>query len=264
MRIERGCLNGRIDILGSGNYYYFCLMNSLSQKAHDISSAVFRVATLVKNRKLRLELENAAVELVVRYEEVANPALSHSATVIDVLERLVTLAESVKEMKEINAQVLRRELDGFQAAIVLKFSESKRQDVDLSEEFERLSTNSESSTNIRRMEEEGSMGQPTSENVEINVGVLDVPNGRPTSPNGNGKELTDRQTAILFKVREIPFCRLRNLMEVFPDISERTIRNEIAVLIQNALVRRVGLGGPNSYFESMEIATVPEQQVQKI
>ena len=74
-------------------------MKALSQKAHDISSAVFRVATLVKNRKLRLELENAAVELVVRYEEVANPALSHSATVIDVLERLVTLAESVKEMR---------------------------------------------------------------------------------------------------------------------------------------------------------------------
>src|SRR3989344_6199046 len=135
MRIERGCLNGRIDILGSGNYYYFCLMNSLSQKAHDISFAVFRVATLIRNRKLRTELEDAAVELVARYEEVANPALSHSATVIDILERLIYLAESIKEMKEVNATVLRRELDGFQSAIIRQLAKTKRQDIDLSEEF---------------------------------------------------------------------------------------------------------------------------------
>jgi len=33
-------------------------------KAHDISFAVFRVAAIVKNMKLRMALEDAAVELV--------------------------------------------------------------------------------------------------------------------------------------------------------------------------------------------------------
>lgn len=214
-------------------------MNTLSQKAHDISFAVFRVATLIKNTKLRKELENAAIELVVRYEEVANPALAHSATVIDVLDRLVSLAESVKEMKEINAQVLRRELEGFHAAIINHFSESKRQDVDLSSDFQIPALKSNNENQV--------LENTADEATEI-----------------AGGPLTERQTAILEKVREIPFCRLRNLMEIFPDISERTIRNEIAVLIQNELIKRVGLGGPNSYFESMEVALAPEQQIQKI
>ena len=124
----------------------------------------------------------------------------------------------------------------------MHFSEGKRQDIDLSADFQ---TAKEENT-------------PVVEDINNKPELDRVPDFVNSSElNVNSTPLTDRQTAILFKVREIPLCRLRNLMEAFPDISERTIRNEIAVLIQNGLIKRVGLGGPNSYFESMELAPLP-------
>ena len=110
-------------------------MNSLSHKAHDISFAVFRVATLIKNRKLREELENAAVDFTVNYQNILNHPSGHFATVFDKLERLISLAGSIKEMKEINANVLKRELNSFQTAVLNQLQKDNWQDIDLSDDF---------------------------------------------------------------------------------------------------------------------------------
>ena len=220
-------------------------LTPISQKAHDISFAVFRVATLVKNTKLRGELEDAAVNLVSKYEEVFDrESQFYIPNVVDRLERLVMLAESVGEMKPINAGVLKRELTNLQSAITAHTTDAQnsvtgKTDVDISSMFlpsEILTKEAFSNGKAKtKLPNEVSKEEEASDNFTAS------------------SELTVRQMAIMRCVREIQFCRLRNIMEAMPNVSERTIRNDIQNLIEKEVVRRIGGGGPSSYFESMEM-----------
>ena len=82
--------------------------------AHEIASAVFRVAALTRHERLRKELEEAAIELV-RDINRKN---------IDTLERLVRFTKTVGEMSQINADVLCRELGNLRIMLNSEISES--------------------------------------------------------------------------------------------------------------------------------------------
>lgn len=85
-----------------------------SDLAHEIASAVFRVAALVRHERLRKELEEGAVGLV------KNTHLENAT----ILERMVRLTEAVGEMSEINAMVLCRELGNLRVLLNTEISES--------------------------------------------------------------------------------------------------------------------------------------------
>jgi hypothetical protein len=57
-----------------------------------------------------------------------------------------------------------------------------------------------------------------------------------------------RQTAILEKIRQSGNCRLKDIQEVFPDISERTLRYDLQFLAEHDLIERVGVGGPAVFY----------------
>lgn len=61
-------------------------------------------------------------------------------------------------------------------------------------------------------------------------------------------EADKRQTAIIEKIAELGNCRLKDLMEHLPDVSERTIRYDLQKLIDQEVVERVGGGGPFSFY----------------
>lgn len=84
-----------------------------SDLAHEIASAVFRVAALMRHERLRKELEEAAIDLVK----------SICPENADTLERLVRLTEAVGEVSEINAMVLCRELGNLQIMLNAEISE---------------------------------------------------------------------------------------------------------------------------------------------
>lgn len=58
----------------------------------------------------------------------------------------------------------------------------------------------------------------------------------------------DRLTVILDTIKESGYCRLRDLQEIFPEFSERTIRYDIEKLANQGLVERVGNGGPATFY----------------
>src|SRR3989344_697612 len=111
------------------------LSRSVFAKAHDISFAVFRVAHVVKNMRLRMALEDAAVDLV------ASPADG----TVDKLLALIKLTASINEIRALNAEVLERELnllsDMTQRAINTAISRNtvgNEEEPDLSEFFAEL------------------------------------------------------------------------------------------------------------------------------
>ncbi|OGY60312.1 MAG: hypothetical protein A3B23_00205 [Candidatus Colwellbacteria bacterium RIFCSPLOWO2_01_FULL_48_10] len=255
-------------------------MNNLSYKAHDIVFAVFRVATLIRNAGLRRELEDAAIGFLSKFDEQA----LHLGlpTVFDKLERFILIAKSVKEMKDINADVLIREIGYLQKAMQEKIkAPAAGPDIDLGKEFPVGNLNIERFNDLKietlkpsyakamegrdlRAKDDLLMEElPLSANNESSTNIRigsDAANDLWVSGNG---EISKRQESVLNKIRETQLCRLRNLMETFPDISERTIRNDIQTLINRRLVRRVGGGGPNSYFESLEVSLPTETHLQK-
>lgn len=62
-----------------------------------------------------------------------------------------------------------------------------------------------------------------------------------------------RQKAIFDKIRQLSAsseegCGLRNLIEAFPDVSDRTLRYDLQKLIMQELIVKVGNRGPNTSY----------------
>lgn len=57
-----------------------------------------------------------------------------------------------------------------------------------------------------------------------------------------------RQSAILDRIRQRGYCRLRDIEEAFAGTSERTLRYDLQHLIEQNLVERIGSGGPASFY----------------
>lgn len=218
-------------------------LSPIAQKAHDIAYATFRVAGLIRKTDLRAEIEKAGIALIAHYEEVADPLLPFTTpNVIEKLERLVAFAESIGEMKPVNASVLKRELKNLQTAIDFHINTFKGSP---------LAKNGQASGNQQDIDISSMFPSGNTQGVSSRVPEK-TPFDRSEEIPSNS-EISVRQTAILRNIRENQFCRLRNIVDAMPNISERTIRNDIQTLIERGLVRRVGGGGPNSYFETMEL-----------
>ena len=191
MSLERNISNNR-------NHYSNRQITSLSR---DIAHAVFRVARLVRNRKLKTELESVSVDLVKDVDvEAANS-----------LERLVRLAEVVGEMNRVNMEVLCRELAIFRKLVFGKTAEIAK------------FPHSGKISNIESIF--GEKGGKQHEEMEKKL------------PDRRKK----RQTEILQLIRKFPNGRqTKELSEKFPHISQRTLRNDIQILLDMGKIERFG------------------------
>ena len=208
---------------------YPLLPKSVFDKAYDISFAVFRVVATVNNAKLKSALEDSAVDLILEINDQA----------VDKLGALVRLAASVNEMKTLNAEVLLRELDNIkveiQSAVHLgarRVSQSaigNEDEVDLSNSFADSSEQPVhlGATQVHKQEDE-------EKDIKINSNIA------------------NRQSAILSFIRQLPNgCRMRDLIVKFPEVSERTLRNDLHDLTTEGLVERVGSQGPFASFRGV-------------
>lgn len=194
---------------------YPLLPKSVFDKAYDISFAVFRVVATVNNAKLKSALEDSAVDLILELDDQA----------VDKLGALVRLAASVNEMKTLNAEVLLRELDNIKVEIQSAISQSaigNEDEVDLSNSFA-----DSSEQPVHKQEDE-------EKDIKINSNIA------------------NRQSAILSFIRQLPNgCRMRDLIVKFPEVSERTLRNDLHDLTTEGLVERVGSQGPFASFRGV-------------
>ena len=208
---------------------YPLLPKSVFDKAYDISFAVFRVVATVNNAKLKSALEDSAVDLILEINDQA----------VDKLGALVRLATSVNEMKTLNAEVLLRELDNIKVEIQSAISQSaigNEDEVDLSNSFADSSEQPVRlvATRVHKQEDE-------EKDIKINSNIA------------------NRQSAILSFIRQstsgrdgLPNgCRMRDLIVKFPEVSERTLRNDLHDLTTEGLVERVGSQGPFASFRGV-------------
>lgn len=203
--------------------------------AHNISSAVFRVAELVKHKRLREELESAAISLV----KDLNTASIH------VLDRLTRLTEAVGQMNSTNTEVICRELGNLSDMLFQKEAAESEIDRDFSVE----------DMFLEAPEEKEAIVIPKIESDKESLPLPEVFEEQMASPvKGQTIQAGDRQAAILEFIRQFPSnCRMKDLTAEFSDFSERTLRTDVQKLIGAGLIERLGgKSGPSSYFKAVD------------
>jgi len=189
---------------------------------HDIAFAIFRVARAIKNFKLKTSLEDAAVELVSDLKKGT----------VDKLLILVRLAASVNELKPVNAEVLERELKKLNEEIYRSMIGS-REDIDLAKFFAQIQESTISGNPSGNVSGNESGNHPAIEKAS----KID-------------DSITDRQAAIVEFICRFPDdCRMKDIVAAFPEVSERTLRNDIQGLISEGVVERIGNSGPYTSFK---------------
>jgi hypothetical protein len=68
------------------------------------------------------------------------------------------------------------------------------------------------------------------------------------SESGNYQSAEIRQKTIADFVEKSGNCRMKDLLEQFADVSERTLRNDLQNLAARGLIERMGEGGPGTYY----------------
>ena len=223
----------------------------IKNRSFEIAWAVFRCANIIKQPKLKIELENASVDIITNLGVVDN---------LEKLEQLIRLAEVVEEIGKINAFILFREIDNLKEA-VRQWNSAIRQEKEKSSAIDRIfakvpaplfdinnpSINSgqvssaklttSSSAIVRQDERSSAIVRQAQDKSEKSSAILRQP-----------QDDEDRQNRLFKKVQELGKTTTKELLASFPDISERTVRFYLLRLCDQGLVSRIGSTGPGSYY----------------
>ena len=244
-------------------------MTNLADHAREISFAVFRVAKLIENPKLKKELEESAIELVSKCGEIPYvPYIPEGETLpylpyIEKLVNLVKLAEIVGEVKSVNSTVLLRELEILKSAIM--DSLGKKEDIDLTDAFKKVkvgSTPHNTNVAVDKLLNEIKTLNTEVINTAIDADIVgneeepdfaeSTATTKPLIKNEKANiNIAIRQSAIIAFIRGLPNgCRMRDLLIKFPEVSERTLRNDLQAFNTEGLIERTGKG-PFSFFRAV-------------
>lgn len=231
------------------------------KKAYEICYAILRVSLHNKSRFFRERLENRAFLLL---ESVVLNEYQDAVRTLEVIDWFLQLASDIGTLHQSNYQVIKQELDSFLP--LLRYMASSYGEVDL----ENIFSSSEKYKNQAGVS--GKKGGASyarnadHKEKENNIAFSSVNlsessgHGSQLSESGGGRNIYRaiiRQSAILERLRQnsnLPDvesgCRLKEIQDVLPQVSERTIRYDLQNLIERGEVERIGKGGPATFYKA--------------
>jgi hypothetical protein len=255
-----------------------------AKKAYEIAYALFRISANISELSVKERLESQAIDLLVATNSEAFENTAKVVAAIDALMKfaidlnIVSIVNGDIMLREISAMhdLIIENLDKSDDVDVSKFF-SKAKDVTIKDVVSASSSVSVIPA-LRPSVASGEGGKIGVTNPPRKMEVLDTVLGRegreetvasgfsPTAPassqivsvgvgvhdfsreSGNPAigiiKSGERQIAILDRIRQSGNCKLRDIQEVLPGCSERTIRYDLEELIERNLIERIGAGGP--------------------
>lgn len=257
----------------------------LSKKSYEIAYALFRIVPKIGDASIGQKLGESAANILA---SAVAENYGDTAKYLDVADYLLKLAMDLNSFGFVNGDILLREIGNLRMAIVEVLNEegkavdiselfpeeaassrvpastifSHPQKTALENIRQRSETSSRSPTSTEPISVEdmfeatvpGNGGsEPQSQEVARTSGSTVVEIQEASTHSGNSSTTTFlksgmRQIAILDKIRQSGNCRMRDIQEVLPDTSERTIRYDLEDLIERNLIERIGNGGPSVYY----------------
>jgi hypothetical protein len=218
-------------------------------KSYEIAYALFRIAGTMKEKDFPERLRSLGAALL---EATAGQDYGDARKALQGIECFVKFAGDVGLMGPANTDTLLREVYVLDAAVIERMNAAKSTSVDLSEIFSQV---------IPAVDDYPATSAP-SEASSVAVGVADaVPNGREPAIHFSDSEPSPsikaeiRQSAILEKIRQSGNCRIKDLQDILPASSERTIRYDLQSLLERNLIERIGNGGPSVSYRIRQSVT---------
>lgn len=220
-------------------------------KAYEISYAVFRIAARVPSPAMKEHLERQALSLL---DAAAVENYAWTTTVAKAIECLMRFGGDVGIIHERNTEMVVAELKAMNAAIAGLKKPVTLEPVHLDDIFggqeqlfpenlanRKMASPVRQSKTGHRTTEPRTESQQESGNYQQEIGNQqkdDAPNA------GSGV----RQSAILERIRQSGNCRMKDIQEILPDLSERAIRYNLQSLVGQNLIEKVGVGGPGVFY----------------
>lgn len=193
------------------------------KKAYEISYALMRLCSAIRELELRSRISASAVRLV-EYSVVAgmNEAGRQDLkqTVIT-LRQLVQFGEGIGEISYRNAEVVLGEIGHLIQGI--EEAERVREEVRIEHLFSDSAILEDAETETRKRK---SNAFPRTE----------------TEKGNSALQQTERQKNILEFISGNGNCQMKDIVSAFPDVSDRTIRNDLRQLVSAGDIRRTSTG----------------------
>jgi hypothetical protein len=213
------------------------------KKAYEIAYAIFRIAANIAEPAFGEQLKEQAILLIGSAAQERYEAMPKN---LAALEYFVRFSMDVNIMGTTNGEVLLKEIRGLSAALP-EVAEAKEASLKNEVDIAGIFSNSDVEENPAIRQE------PEQQNEIIRQSNPAIESGNDAhehiEESGNASlKAAIRQETILERIRQSGNCRIKDIQDVLPGTSERTIRYDLQSLVEKNLVERVGSGGPSVFY----------------
>ena len=205
-------------------------------KAYEVAYALFRLAAQMQEKDFAESLRASGTAMLSAAAAEDYAAAERS---IRVAECLVKFGGDVGIIGTPNVDVLTREIFALDVAIAERKTVAKTDEVNVAEIF--------SKPEIAPRSEEPAMELAPMRMEEFRA----QPQSQPRQPSNDS---AIRQSTILTRIRQSGNCRMKDIQEMLPDTSERTIRYDLQTLVEQNLIERIGNAGPLVFYRASRVA----------
>jgi hypothetical protein len=212
-------------------------------KTYEVAYALFRLAAAMVEKDFAEQLRASGTALL---SAAAAEDYSAAERSLRVMECLVKFGGDVGLIGTQNVDVLTREIFALDAAIAERKTVAKTDEVNVAEIFARPEAEFKNQEPpVRIHVEQAQEAEPNTE-----------PAIRQSANDYVGRnDSAIRQEAIVNRIRQTGNCRLKDIQDVLPNISERTIRYDLQTLLERGLVERIGNAGPSVFYRLAAVGT---------
>ena len=206
-------------------------------KAYEVAYALFRLAAQMQEKDFAESLRASGTAMLSAAAAEDYAAAGRSLRVV---ECLVKFGGDVGMIGTPNVDVMTREIFALDAAIAECKTVAKTDEVNVAEIFSKpevVKRSAEPAIEPAPMRMEDFRAQPQ-------------PHPQPRQPSNDS---AIRQSAILARIRQSGNCRMKDIQEMLPDTSERTIRYDLQTLVEQNLVERIGNAGPLVFYRASRV-----------
>jgi DNA-binding HxlR family transcriptional regulator len=223
-------------------------------KSYEIAYALFRMAAQIKENDFSQRLRSLGGALL---QASAGQDYAEAGRSLQVIECLAKFAGDVNFISPANSNILLGEVYTLDAAIIEYRNAANKDQFNLSDIFSK--TEPEATPPAEVYNNPAMENNPANENPAMEIAALEystheLPEIDEPANAANNMKAEIRQSTIVDKIRQSGNCRLKEIRELLPDTSERTIRYDLQSLLERHLVERVGDGGPSVYYRIPELA----------
>jgi len=257
-------------------------IRQIEKKAYEVAYAMFRLSGNIGNRPIAGYLENHCLSF---FDSAMYGNVSAANAEAKILEYYLRLGGDTGLIHQNNVEMLVSEIGNLNSAIAeygsiagnaeplkLTFSGNVERGIKLTSDIQKkevspeaINKEIEAITNSEEIVE--AVESQTERQVSpqaVRQSPLDDARGKsPQAIRQISPQAEIRQSAILQIIRQSgnppdgeTGCRMKDIIEGFPGVSERTLRYDLERLSEQGLIERVGQGGPATSYRATVVASV--------